>query len=103
MSRAIAENVIMTAITSSPPLGADPLGCHIRIYNKKISRNETKPMHTPLHDLISPITDQCHMCGLTADSVHSETPPPLDLSLDVVKSCADAICTGPRSITKKAK
>ena len=29
----------MTAITSSPPLGADPLGCHICIYNK---RNPTK-------------------------------------------------------------
>jgi hypothetical protein len=34
-SRAIGENLIMTAITSSPPLDADPLGCHIRIYNKR--------------------------------------------------------------------
>ena len=28
-SRAIGENLIMTAITSSPPLAADSLGCHI--------------------------------------------------------------------------
>jgi len=34
-SCAISKNLIMTAITSSPPWKADPLGCHIRIYNKK--------------------------------------------------------------------
>jgi len=31
----LGENLIMTAITSSPPVGADPLGCHVRIYNKR--------------------------------------------------------------------
>jgi len=38
-SRAIGKYLIMTAITSSPPLGADPLDCHICIYKK---RNHTK-------------------------------------------------------------
>jgi len=87
----------MTAITSSPPLGADPLGCHIYLYNKRNPTKETKPVHTPPHDLISPTTDQCSMSSLSADSVHRETPPPLDLSPEVVKTRADAIYTGPRS------
>jgi len=100
MSRAIAENLIMTAITSSPPLGADPLGYHIRIDNKKTPRKETQLMRTPPHGLISPTTDQYPMSSLMADSVQGETPPPLDSSLEVVKTFADIISTVPRSIMK---
>jgi len=35
--------------------------------------------------------------SLLADPAHGETPPPLDCHPEVVKTCADAICTGPRS------
>jgi hypothetical protein len=45
-SRAIGENLIMTAITSSPPVAADPLGCHIHIYHK---RNPTKRKKTNVY------------------------------------------------------
>jgi len=40
-----------------------------------------------------------------ADPAHGETPPPLDISPEVVKTRADAICTGPRSkdVTSKGK
>jgi len=72
----IAENLIMTAISSSPPLRTDPLGCHIRVYIREIPQKETKPMRTPPHDLISPTTDQFPMSSLSADLVHGETPPP---------------------------
>jgi len=38
---------------------------------------------------------------LSADPAHGETPPPLGCDPEVVKTCADAICTGLRS--KKVK
>jgi len=34
-SGAIVENLVITAFTSSPSSGADPLGCHIYIYNER--------------------------------------------------------------------
>jgi len=58
-------------------------------------------MCTPPHDLISTTTDHCPMSSLMADSVHRETPPSIALSPEVGKTCADAICTGPRSIRSK--
>jgi len=74
----IAENLIMTAITSSPPLIADPLGCHIGIcVIRETPQKETKPIRTPPHDLISPTTDQCLISSLTVVRCTGNTPPPV--------------------------
>jgi len=43
-----------------------------------------------------------HLNGdLSADPAHGETPPPLGCDPEVVKTRADAICTGPRSKEEK--
>ena len=82
-----------------PPFRSRPPGLpHTSIYNKKNPIKETKPLRTPPHDLIIPPTDQCPMSSLTADSVRGETATSLDLSPEVVKTRADAICTGPRLV-----
>jgi hypothetical protein len=40
---------------------------------------------------------------LSADQAHGETPPPLGCDPEVVKTRADAICTGPRSKVEKIR
>jgi hypothetical protein len=63
-------------------------------------QKDIKSIRMPLNNLISPTIEQCPMSTLTADSVHRETPPPLDLSPEVVKTHADTSYTGPKSIRK---
>jgi hypothetical protein len=40
---------------------------------------------------------------LLVDPAHGETQPPLGCDLEVVKTCADAICAGPRSKERKKR
>jgi len=76
-SCAIGENLIITAITSSPPLGADPLGCHIRIWQKNPNK-KTKPKCVRVRTkFVSPTTNQCPLSSLMADLVHGDTPYPV--------------------------
>jgi hypothetical protein len=56
----------MTAITSPPPLGADPLGCHICIYNK---RNPTKRNKTNAY--ASARLDKFHNRSVPYEQPHS--------------------------------
>jgi len=68
---------------------------HTRVGNKrKQSHNSSKYTEGQTHESHN---GSVPYGSFSADPVHSETPPPLDLLLDVVKTHANTICTGLRS------
>jgi hypothetical protein len=103
MSRAIGNNIIMTAISSSSHSGAHFLGCSINIYNKKALTERNKPTRTLPHNFIRATTHQWPLSSVIVHSVHGKTSRPLDGSPEGVKTRAKAVCTGLISITKSAK
>jgi len=80
-----------------PPFRSRPPGLpHTYINKRNPIQNETQPMRTHPHDLISPTNNQCSLGNLTADSVNGETTPPVVGG----KTRADTIYTGLRSMRK---
>jgi len=87
------------AITLSPSLGADLLGCIIP-YKSRKGKERKQSNNLSTYAIVQ--THKSHNRSVpygsySADPAHRETPPPLDLSPEVVKTRADAICTVPRS------
>jgi hypothetical protein len=84
------------AVTLSPSLGADLLGCINRIREK-----ERKALNNhAAYVLVQTQKSRYRLApygSFSVDPAHGETPPPLGCDPEVVKTRADAICTGPRS------
>jgi len=84
------------AVTLSPSLGADLLGCINRTREKE--RQEALYSHAA-YVLVPTQKSRYRLApygSLSVDPAHGETPPPLGCDPEVVKTRADAICTGPR-------
>jgi len=102
-SHAIGENLIMTAITLSPPLGADPLGCHIHIYNRRnpVKRNKTNASASARLNKFNkwsvPYEQPHGGFGVWGNSTSTW------LVSGGGKTCADTICSGPISLRKYTK
>ena len=88
------------AVTLSPSLGADLLGC-INCRREK-ERKGKEALYIPAaYVLIRNHKSRYRLVQLngdvSADPAYGETPPPLGCDPEVVTTHADAICTGPRS------
>jgi len=84
------------AITVSLSLGADLMGCINRTREK-----DRKALNNHAANVLVQ-TQKSHYrlapdSSLSVDPAHGKTPPPLGCDLEVVKTRADTICTGPRS------